>query len=253
MTISLLFSLATYLVDALPLFGSGVTGHLAAWNYFGPMDKAGYGISKQMWQVMYYNFFPLISILAYADFYHDDRQTGMLKSVLSRCSRFSYYTAGLLTVFLGGFLVFFIPLLINQILWLFTVPAFSMIDPLSDNAIPFMMFPDLYSLHPYINNIVYMCLPGIMGGLIAQLSSTISLFFSKRKFLFLAIPYIAYVFICFVSGLIDIGLIDLQAYMQPVSPVSNNPFWFLLLLFFLLITGTTVTAFSKIKRIRDEL
>lgn len=252
MIVTLLFSLMTYLVDALPLYGSGVTGHLAPWSYWGPMDK-DYGISMQLWQAMYIFLFPFLASFAYADCYFSDRQNGALNNLLARSSRERYFISGAIVVFWGGFFIFFISLLINQLLWLITTPLNTVLDAFSDGGITCMMFPSVYAKHVYLNNIIYMIIPGITGGLIALLSYSLSLFFNKKKFAVLTAPSVAYVVLCFIAALTSNQIFNLAYYMTPVSPVTSSRLWFLFIVLTMLIVTNTFALFWKIKIAKDEL
>jgi hypothetical protein len=253
MTVALFFSLVTFLADVLPLYKSGVTGHLAAWSYWGPMDKGSYGVSMQLWEAMFIFLFPFLSTLAYSDCYYDDRQFGSIKSILARCRRSRYVISGAVVVFLGGFLMLFFPLLINQLLWLIAAPAHSISYAFSDGGIRFMMFPSVYAKLPYLNNFIYMIIPAATGGLIALSSFSLSLFYSKKRFAILTVPGIFYLFMCFIMALTGNQTLNLSNYMTPVSPVSDSQLWFLAASLAALAILNIVALLFKILISKDEL
>lgn len=191
--------------------------------------------------------------MAYADFYFCDKELGITKVLLPKCGRRRYHATGAVVVFFGTFLIFSIPLFVNQVLWLLTVPPQTILDAFSDKGIDNMFFPELYAKHPYINNFVYTCLPGVVGGLIALLSYALSQLHASKRFVVLAGPGLAYILICFFTALTNNHIFNISYYLMPMSPVTSTKPWFLIFLIIGLLALNLAALIWKIKFDKDEI
>ena len=61
-------------------------------------------------------FFPFLVVLPFSFSLFIDRSTRIREIVITRCSRKEYYYSKLITAFLGGFIIIFIPLIISTVL-----------------------------------------------------------------------------------------------------------------------------------------
>ena len=251
--VSLGYSLFSFLADALPLFRSGATSGLAAWSYWGPMEKGVHGISQQLWEAFYVFLMPFVAALPFSSSYFEDRDSGMLKNLLSRCNRNIYLAAGAFTVFFTGFAVIFIPLAVNQLLWLIAAPVQSITTTFSDQFLNIMFFPYIYARAPYLLNFIYMVIPSALGGLLALCSFSFSLFYRKRKFIVLTAAGFVYILSCYLSSTFGKETFDLYNYMTPVPAFLGWSLPFLIASYLVLLFINAAAIAVKVRFTKDEL
>lgn len=249
-------SIGTFLMDLIPLFHTGAAGHFPAWYLWSPVDLS-LTPSHLVWDAFYIFALPFVAALACSDCYFEANKTGILKSILARCDRSRYLVACAVTVFLGGFIVIFLPLLINQLLWLIAAPVNTLQSvasmPFRDlELIDYQLFPKIFVREPYLNNFIFSVVPAVTGALLALLSFSISLFFKKKKFVVLTLPGIAYLGSCFAFDLLGMTYLDMSNYMSPVSMISGMRPGILAAFLTLLLIINLIALAYKILFIKDE-
>lgn len=208
LTASLLLLLVPTALDIIGYFGRDAMYLDPAWSYWGTSAyKGADGIVHARW-VSWGTFLaaivlPFLASLAYSYCCFDDAKSGALNFLVTRTGRGSYYSADMLTAFLGGFLVLFLPLALDQLILCIAFPLNSIqtisMTPVTDELAQNMrFFRSLYLNHPYLYNSIYCVIPGIAAGLMGTLSFSISLLFRKSRFLVLTIPGIVWIFSVFL-------------------------------------------------------
>lgn len=154
----ILFAVAAFVVNCFSEFGRSIVDvHAAKYMYLGS-DLAG---------SMYFAFsllFPLIAALPFADSFYEERKRSTTDFCLSRISNNSYYFSKLIAVFISGFIIIAVPLLINTILNFVAFPLdssiiytnFSYAESIYTNALNTILFQDLFSQHMYIYNLLFL-------------------------------------------------------------------------------------------------
>lgn len=144
-------------------------------------------------------FFPLLVCLPYADSYNNEKTKGIQKSLIIRTGRIKYLISKYIVIFTSGFLVIFIPLLINLIATISIAPIKNngndisnfgsyAYTPLTKSTI----FPELFARSVVGVDIIYLFMTPVFGGLIALFGFSISIIFNLNRLSILIIPTIIY-------------------------------------------------------------
>ncbi len=153
-----------------------------------------YNILWMLFRMLY----PFLIVLPFATSYVDDYKNGLLPVYVSRVSRWSYYGSKLLAAFIGTAVMIGVPFLINLLLCNLVLPhnyntwygAYQLegyirmflgtgADFETVNRIkPFL---EVYSVSPFLYNVVYLLLLSALSGLLGSLVMGFSFFFRKWK------------------------------------------------------------------------
>lgn len=90
--------------------------------------------------------------------------------------------------------------------------------------------------HPYLYNILYMCVPAVTGAAFAEFNFALSLYFHRNRFLVLTLPaailWVCFNFVCdLVLNPAGIPIFQWNLAMLPEMPLSDIGIRVLLLLF----------------------
>lgn len=255
------FSLASFLCDSNELYGSDIAGHYSAWYYWFPLHLPfgmTFGTSSSFTGLLYMFALPFMASLAYSYCYIDEYKCGVGKSIICRESRVLYFISQAIVTFIGAFLVIFIPLILNQLLWLIEIPAYTFHSVAS---VPYKDFPLLNIMffkseflnNPYIFNLIYALIPAVVGALVGLLSFSLSLVLKKNKFFLLTIPGIIYIMVSLISAMLGHPNYAIAYVLQPTPAVGGITFTYLLVLIILpLLINVLLIAFKVLKK-RDEI
>lgn len=234
--ISTLLFLVPCFTDMLRLFGRDLSGIKPAWYYFGLSLSPGVTYDSPVFVIFSFMLIaPLIAGLAYSCCYFDESRYGARNLLIVREGRRGYYLSSAFTVFAGGFLVIFLPLLISQLVFCAAVPLASYASVSSDGygfvAGASSYAEDTYSLmqffngiainHPYVFNLIYCVIPAVIFSLIGLLSYSLSLYFKKNKYLCLALPFLLYLILDSMLALSQMKAFSLTASAMPGFHTEN--------------------------------
>lgn len=258
MTISILLIFILLFISLLSFYKTDILNLKPAWFCWG-VDGDGYhwgatgSLNLAAWAIKILNFIvlPFIASLSYAYCCYDDRQSGVLKFLIPHVGRNVYYLSNTCAVFIGGFLVIFIPLILEQfilcIAFPLNVPFMMSSDPIIDDYItglgktsaPLIGF---HLNHPYLFNALYSVIPAITAGLMALLSYSLSLFVNKSRFLIMTLPGLLWVVFIFVTN------IPLSQLIAPTDQLSH---WIVFTVILVIINAMAIG--SKLLFTKDEL
>lgn len=208
LTVSLLIIFIPLIVNLTAVYKADITTIKPAFEYWGISgisfkSNSDIGPLNNAFCNMLFTgiLFPFISSFAYSSHYFDDRSHGIANIILPRAGKKVYYTAQLITSFVSGFLVVFLPLILEQLVLLISFPATSSLNVfgggvIGDNTMDIQCnytqngFSIFQLNHPYISNLIYSLVPAFGGAFMAALSFCISFFVknSKGRFLVLTLP-----------------------------------------------------------------
>jgi hypothetical protein len=204
--VGLCFSFLHIYLDVLPLennlsYGDGVQfTPYTKWIEFG-------GITTLI--SLLFLILPISSALPFADTFAKDRQTGYLRSILTKGKAKEYFIGLYITNFIVAGLIIAIPLLVNIYLTFMFLPNVNP-DPIINNAMPidFMssLLPSLYYSHPLLHMLFYVFLAFLFSGLYATICLSVS-FFINNRFVILASAFLVsmvYSLICQFSDNYDL-------------------------------------------------
>ncbi len=105
--LSVILTLIPTVVYAVQFHNADINTVPAAYSFF---IGSGY---VNIFNSIYYILMPLIVALPFADSYYTDRERKTIYAILSKCNARHYYFGKLVCVFLSGFIIISIPLLIK--------------------------------------------------------------------------------------------------------------------------------------------
>jgi hypothetical protein len=237
-----------------------------AWYYFGvdgtglgtPLNTGSMRTATTSIYIFLQLFLPFLASMAFVGYHFDTLSSGALKGLLPRVGRGRYYRSGAFTAFLGGFLVIFTPMLLEQLV---LCVAFPMEIPYTigrpgyeDNHILGVgeAMQWLQVRFPYLFNFIYCLLPGLTGGVAALLSYACSLYFHKNRFL--TLTQAAVVWAVMIPLLLNPSVLELRqticSFFVP-APGWNFVWWLGCFLVFLIVCATAVEL--KIRVAKDEV
>ncbi|MBL5772261.1 hypothetical protein HV454_13175 [Bacillus sporothermodurans] len=137
----------------------------------------------------YFLLLPILAALPFADTYAKDKQSGYLRSILSKGQMKQYFQGLYLSNFIVSGVIIIIPLLVNIYLSFMMLPNIKP-DPLVNNqmALDLMntFFPALYYSHPFLHMLLYLLLAFFFAGMFATICLSISIFIRNRFIILVA-------------------------------------------------------------------
>lgn len=167
--------------------------------------------------------FPFLVIFPYSMSFYEEMKEGAILYIQTRSGRKKYYISQLVTCFIGGFIIIFIPFIINILLNAVIFPEsandyISTYDMYTDNwsgsitgsstVFPVLskgyMMKSLYINYPQLHNAMFALLSGIVAGIMSMLAYAFSIFIKKsRLFIFLLMYVFFQIFAMLDSVLFD--------------------------------------------------
>ena len=117
-TVSLLLIIIAFFIDLHNLFQEYMMNIPSA-------NQLWVGFDSLIGELFYMFLLPLLASLAYADTYYLNNKLGVYKNILTRCHKKNYVLAKGIVVIVSGFIVIFVPLLLNQLLYFIIAPLNS--------------------------------------------------------------------------------------------------------------------------------
>jgi hypothetical protein len=259
--VTVLFVLPAFL-DTIRLYGSDMTSVRPPWYYFGlSLSFMNDYFSPLVLPVVCLVAIPLFSSMAYSYCCFDESRYGIKNVMLTKSSRGGYYISSAIAVFVGGFLVIFIPLVLNQLVYLAAVPfsAYASVqsgvpDYLDITYRNITYFAKLANNHHYLFNLLYCFIPSLVCALFGLLSFSISLLFKVNKFLLITLPLLIYLVVGYVLGQFFNAVDWFVPYMiMPTYNHSGMKLSHLIIVIVGLLLVNIGALFVKIRCARDEL
>lgn len=206
-------------------------------------------------KLMFILILPILSMMLCSDLYIQQYKNGTYKYILTKTSKFNYIISKIIVVFTLTFFVIFISLLINQILFCIAFPINGI-----DNARALPSFDIGYSNYSessfldllrlknrFIYNITFFAIFGMVAGLYALISLSISFFIKKPK-ISIILMFILLIGIYIMFMTLGIEEYHINYYLDGES--KGNMFFYSWILAFLSI----VFILSKFKlKFNDEI
>lgn len=214
-------------------------------------------IARLISELFYMFALPFIASLAYSDTYFIDYNTRMIKNIIIRCNKKDYIISKTVVVFASGFIVIFLPLVIEQILCFFVAPVSGRFDILHTKAYQFpyikaMQFPVLFINYPYLSNFLFAVIAGMFGACISLVSYSISFINKKSRLLVVAIPGIVYVVYNFIVEFLNMRHLSLLNYLYScVTFVGNTSYLLKVMAGMIIISGIIILGRNLV--VKDEL
>ncbi|MGE8204971.1 hypothetical protein ACQKP0_10435 [Heyndrickxia sp. NPDC080065] len=144
-----------------------------------------FGVATSL-TMLFFLLLPILASLPFADTFSKDKQSGYLRSILSKGKMKEYFKGLYITNFITSGVMITIPLLVNIYLAFMILPNVKP-DPVVNSrmSLDFMnsFFPELYYSHPLIHMLFYVVLAFLFSGMFATISLSISFFVKNRFFI----------------------------------------------------------------------
>jgi len=159
--------------------------------YGSPAVQAWIGTQTVGYNI-YFFIMPLLCAIPYGVSLCLDKKSGYINNITTRVDKKKYYKAKVLAVFLSGGAVAVIPLVVNLLLCMCTLPimfplASSMLFPVTS----YSLFGDLFYSHTSMYILIYLLFDLIFFGLLNCLCVVIT-YFEDNRFTVALSPFIIY-------------------------------------------------------------
>lgn len=260
----LIFCVATVLDLGAYLFGQDVMNIDPAWSYWGAYGSWGSGghvhshFVQWATEIFTVLLLPLLAAFAYSGSYYDESRGGILKILMPRTGRTSYFLANVLTAFVGGFLIIFIPFIVSQGILCAALPLHSSYHTVAYTAVTdegpsaYLLLRSMYLNHPYFYNLLWSLIPALAGGCFAMISFAVSLFYRKNRLLILAAPGIVWILFWNLSSYLPNRPGNFVFLLSPDNQF-HSPGPALLMLFAVLLAIPLAALFVKLRFKKDEI
>ncbi|AEE95723.1 hypothetical protein [Mahella australiensis] len=213
-----------FIVSCSVLYKSYTSQLMSAYQLWIGYDTSQFNFTKYIYFLF---FITLPASIAFSDSYLEDKKEGVINFIVSRCNRGLYIFSKGIAVFVSGFIIAFLPLLIHQIMCMTSVPLFSVSEAATGNPaydryyLTAFMLKDLHSANPYLLNVVYMIFDGMFGGSIALLSYSFSFFKNVNRYVVIILPTILFYMENFVSQLMGKPNYSIMNYLYITAGIKN--------------------------------
>lgn len=157
---------------------------------------------------LFFMLLPILAVLPFSIQLLVDKKTNYSQFMIMKSGKYTYLFSMIIVSSISGFLVIFLPILINFFLFSLTFPAIS--------PSPFIyymygldwfdtLFYELHLSYPLIHALFYIFLSGLIGSLFAALATTLCLFF-RYTLIILTIPLIINLITSLLSEFFEIGI-----------------------------------------------
>lgn len=204
---------------------------------------------------LFFVLLPLLAVLPYSWSYASEAKSGYFQHVLTRTSRYKYFSSKGIAAFLSGALVVSIPIILNFVLCAYMVPSYL---PDVSEIIYFGVFTeslwsDIFYNQPFMYVLLYTGLIFLFSGLWATATSFLALFFKNR----IGLMVVPYLFLFFLKYLNENTLNEIiQTSISPLNYLravnSFFPDGYLILAELLILLGFIIISLGLIKK-RDIL
>lgn len=262
MTLMLAFSIASFAYDANHYRGSDISEIVNGYQLLATTPFSHFRGYFEM-------LFPFLAVMPFCFSYLTDRSRNNICIISVRggsghTGRRYYYLSGILTVFIGSFLIIFIPMLINLLLNAATFPLNSMLDhskqptyePMHFSVWKSYIASGLFYTHPLLHCLLWTVIPALFSGVVGVFVYSLS-FLIKRFKLLLFLPFYAIHYVLSTRG--DLYYMRyicyLESFMGESGPdggtVQSPSISFLVFLSLIMLLFSAIIIAAKLKK--DEL
>ncbi|MEN8908282.1 MAG: hypothetical protein ABF289_20190 [Clostridiales bacterium] len=222
------------------------------------MGISGRSVSTIFFTIIYSFMFPLIVCLSYSDSYLFEKSKNINILMITRVNKTKYLLSKYLVIGFSGFLVIFIPYIINFLISFIVAPMYndySHSNLGSDIYIPTtenIIFPEIYTKYPYLESLIYVLIPSMFGSAIALTSYSISLLKKVTRLTVLILPTIIYNLYSFITAIFQGPYLSIECYLHPDDGLTGLSICKLLVIFIFLILLSFIPLMLKIKLNKDD-
>ncbi|MFL0194084.1 hypothetical protein ACJDU8_00545 [Clostridium sp. WILCCON 0269] len=204
-------------------------------------------------------FIPLLSNIVYSDSYYVDSHTGVYKNIITRVNKRHYIISKAIVILTVTFFVFFIPLLLNQLLCLITYPVegidhnycFPAYDIGYQNYTANWLFELTRFNNPFLYNVIYMIIISIFASLFGLIGYIISLIYNKKRFIIVIAPFILNIVIEIFIDILG-RIFNFESYRYVISTFFRPSTASIYVLLFYIITILIINILILTKNSNNE-
>lgn len=216
------FSIGSFLIACQKNYGHGMSFIRSAYD----MSMMQGTSTHVVWSIESM-LIPLFASIIYSDSYYSDHRSGVYKNILTRTDTKTYFWAKAIVIIVVTFTVFFIPLLLNQLLSLLTFPTqgfdnnfgFPPYDIGIQNYNSGFMFDLLRIQSPLLYNLLYIFLISLVASLFAMFAYGAYFVSNKGKFATIVGVFLLYIVTELAVSTLGYRL-SLNNLLQPVNSGS---------------------------------
>lgn len=254
-TFMTIISLGAFLYDCFIQYGVDVGIALSADKLF---IGRGNSDTNTLYLVLQF-IIPLVIVLPFSDIAVFESNANITPVLLTRADRKSYFRCQLLISGLSSWIVVFIPFILNFILCLIAFPLESIntstavvsgiYDDYYGEALDIVLFPELFSINPYLYNFIILLLLCAFCSLCSMLIYTISYFFKTNRLFLLFFAFIINNFLIIITNATNFSISPFDYLFSYTNTFYVKSELFLLLLFVIMILSILVLAPKCVKRL----
>jgi len=252
-----LFSCAAFIINCISNFGRPITDVPNAYSFF---------IGSSLSEVFYYIFsviLPIVCVIPFADSYFRDRNKNTLPIIILRSSPIKYYFSKGIAVFVSGFIVVFICLMLNFLMNFIAFPVskgcdFTMFSTYysdfyikgywSDN----ILLKNLFVGYPYLYNLLFLFIISVLGGVYSIIVYNISYYTKKQHILMLSSMFILSNILAIISTISNNFNIRIENYCFAFSQferIETTNIIIMIVLYLLLIFVPIPFCLKKLRNV----
>ena len=253
--IMVIFSLVSFVLSCISELGNDITSVTSAEaNFF--LNGAYNSVSVKIFSII----MPFAACAAFSDSYVADYNDNRLSIILARSGEKKYYFSKMITVFLCGSIVIFLPQILNFLLCCIAFPINSTneygwdlwqshlydTDYLVGSTT--FLFKRLYISSPYLYFILYMVISSSTAGVMAIISYQLSFFIRNRVFT------ISFMFILLnLAGMLPyLQSFNIEYYIYGCYVGGDTPIYFIITSAIYIVIALIPTPFA-LKRLKNCL
>ncbi|MDD5622212.1 MAG: hypothetical protein PHQ09_03480 [Actinomycetota bacterium] len=242
-----LISIAAYLIECFKYYGGNLSSIRSA--YDACIVKSSYSLFIIQFEAF---LAPILALPVYSDSYYTDCRCGVHKYIMTRTNMKTYIASKGIIIFTVTFFIFFIPLLINQLLAFIAFPL-NGYDNIFGLPLYYLYYNKEYLFDfirlqwPYLFNLIWMFFLSLFAGLFALLGYSMYFIFKKNRISVLIGLYMFFVLSELLLALLGFYRLSLLEYM--FSTTRGYPLIMVLWVLVLLIPAISIIA---TKGVNDE-
>lgn len=214
-----------------------------------------------VFDLIFSTIFPLIVVIPFSDTFFEERKDKAAEFCLIRQSNSTYYFSKLLAVFFSGFIIIFIPLILNYLLNFIAFPLDSSIDftnfSISNSGVystginTLVLFKNLFAKNMYIYNFLHILLMSFTGAFIAVIVYQFSFFYKNSRIILLCSFFVIYELCYIVLSGLGLDGFCIANYMLPSSLFAGQSVLGLILTYTMLILAAILPIPFAKRKLRD--
>ncbi len=256
LSIVMIISLGSFIASCVSFYGSDIL-HVRSACEMGIVE----GEYSNNFLELLILILPILATLIYSDSYYEDRKNGSYISITTRVGVERYIWAKVIVIFTVTFLIFFVPLILNQMLSFIAFPLEGLDNnqglPFYDIGVQNYMVEFLFSFmklqHPLLHNIFKIFLISLFAGLWGILSYAVHFIVymhKKEKYPVLIFVFAIYVLCDLILRFLNIHEYSYRNFLLP-NGTGSEAVVFIWIFGLLVVDMTLVYVLGNEKKVKN--